>query len=80
MRKTNNGSPGFLDVDVFRTEFGIVSEKAIYSVFQKTFNIPMREMYKYKFQECVKRLRDFKQPGWNKGGLKNNSTIKIISN
>jgi hypothetical protein len=48
----------FKQVDVYRPSFGLISEKAVYDVFQSTFKIPKHEMRKYSFQKCVKALRE----------------------
>jgi len=47
----------YLDVDVFRAEFGPVSEKAVYDVFQTLFKVEKHNMRKYSFSHCVTALR-----------------------
>lgn len=47
----------FLEVDVWRAEFGPVSERAIYDIFSQKFNIEPHNMQKYSFQHCVNSLR-----------------------
>ena len=62
MTKANKKKPRkkFLDVDVFRAKFGPISEKAVYEVFQTTFNIEPHNMKKYSFPQCVQALRKHK--------------------
>jgi hypothetical protein len=50
----------YLDVDVFRSKFGPVSEKAVYDVFQTTFKVESHNMKKYSFSHCVEALRRYK--------------------
>lgn len=54
----------FLEVDVWQTQFGIVSEKAVYDVFQQKFNIESHNMRKYSFQHCVNSLRKLEKPDY----------------
>ena len=50
----------FIDVDPFRSQFGPVSEQAIYDVYRSTFKIENRNMHKHSFQKCVTALRRYK--------------------
>jgi hypothetical protein len=50
----------YKDVDVFRSTFGPVSEKAVYDVFQTTFKVEKHNMRKYSFSHCVQALRKHK--------------------
>lgn len=47
----------YLDVDVFRSTFGPVSEKAVYDCFQTLFKVEKHNMRKYSFSHCVTALR-----------------------
>jgi hypothetical protein len=60
IKKVRRPRQMYKDVDVFRTKFGPVSEKAVYDVFQTTFNIEKHNMRKYSFSHCVTALRKHK--------------------
>jgi len=60
IKKVKKERQMFLDVDVFRSSFGPVSEKAIYDVFQTTFNVQKYNMKNYSFSHCVESLRKYK--------------------
>ena len=52
----------FVAVDVWRSKFGPVSERAIYDVYAQKFNVEQHNMKKYSFQQCVNALRKLDNP------------------
>mgnify|MGYP003636529631 CR=1 FL=1 len=52
----------FLAVDVWRSQFGPVSEKAIYDVFSTMFNVEIYNMKRYGFSHCLNALRRAEDP------------------
>lgn len=52
----------FLQVDVWKKEFGPVAVRAVYEVFQTKFKIESHNMKKYKFNVCVDQLRALEDP------------------
>tara|TARA_R110000772_G_scaffold101363_1_gene201814 strand:+ start:23 stop:373 length:351 start_codon:yes stop_codon:yes gene_type:complete len=52
----------FLEVDVWRSQFGPVSEKAVYDVFSTKFNIESYNMKRYSFSHCLNALRRLEDP------------------
>jgi hypothetical protein len=53
---------GFLDVDVWQSNFGPVSVKAIYSIFADKFGIKSDAKEKHTFSHCVNSLRRLEDP------------------
>ena len=47
----------FLEVDVWRSQFGPVSVKAIYDIYCQKFRVDTRNKNRYSFQHCVNSLR-----------------------
>lgn len=54
----------FLEVDVWRKEFGPVSVRAIYDVFAQKFDIKTEDMKNYQFPDCVNALRKLEDPNY----------------
>lgn len=54
----------FLAVDVWRSKFGKISEKAIYEIYASTFGISQENMKKKTFTECVNGLRSYENPDY----------------
>lgn len=54
----------FIDVDVWRSQFGIVSERAIYDIYAQRFNVELHNMKKYSFPHCVNALRKLEDPDY----------------
>lgn len=52
----------FLAVDVWQTQFGPVSERAVYDVYAQKFNVESHNMRKYSFPDCVNSLRKLEDP------------------
>lgn len=52
----------FIAVDVWQTQFGPVSERAVYDVFAQTFGIETHNLKKYSFPDCVNALRKLEDP------------------
>lgn len=52
----------FLEVDVWKKEFGPVAVRAVYEVFQTKFNVERHNMKKYSFSHCVDELRALEDP------------------
>ena len=55
---------GFREVDVWQSEFGQVSERAVYDVFALKFNVEKSKMSKYSFSHCVEALRKLEDPDY----------------
>ena len=51
----------FLDVDVFATSFGPIAERAVYDVYQTTFEVEDHNMRKHSFSHCIQALRRHKK-------------------
>jgi len=47
----------FLEVNVWQTQFGQVSVKAIYDIYSQKFNVEKHNMKKHSFSHCVNALR-----------------------
>lgn len=54
----------FLAVDVWRSQFGPVSVKAVYDVFQTKRKIETHNLKKFSFSECVNYLRGLEDPDY----------------
>ena len=52
----------FIAVNVWRSQFGPVSERAIYDIYAQKFNIELHNMKKYSFPHCVNALRKLEDP------------------
>tara|TARA_R110000851_G_scaffold258259_1_gene410683 strand:- start:530 stop:739 length:210 start_codon:yes stop_codon:yes gene_type:complete len=61
IKKVKKTRQMYLDVDVFRSKFGPVSEKAVYDVFQTTFKVESHNMKKHSFSHCLQALRKHKR-------------------
>lgn len=66
MSKTHIGN--FIDVDVWRTQFGSTSVSAIFSVYSKRFGVSPKTMKhdqrRYSFQHCLNALRKLENPSY----------------
>lgn len=54
----------FLAVDVWQTQFGPVSETAIYDVYSTKFKVEQHNMKNYTFSHCVNALRKLEDPDY----------------
>jgi hypothetical protein len=54
----------FLEVDVWRSQFGQVSVRAIYDVFSTAFGIEPQNMKKYTLSQCINALRRLEDPDY----------------
>ena len=54
----------FLAVDVWRSEFGPVSVRAVYDVFQAKRKIKTQDLWNYSFSDCVNYLRKLEDPDY----------------
>lgn len=54
----------FIAVDVWQSQFGPVSERAVYDIFSQKFNIETHNMRKYSFPHCVNALRKLEDPDY----------------
>ena len=52
----------FIAVDVWRSQFGPVSERAIYDIYSQKFNVEIYNMKKYSFSHCLNALRLLEDP------------------
>jgi len=52
----------FVAVDLWRSQFGPVSVKAIYDVYSQKFNVELSNMKNYSFQRCINALRKLEDP------------------
>lgn len=58
----NKGSrKRFIAVNVWQTEFGPVSERAIYDIYAQKFGVELHNMKKYSFTHCVTALRKLEE-------------------
>ena len=63
------GRRKFLAVDVWRNEFGSVSQTAIFDVYMTAFKVKQDNMYKHPFNKCVEALRKLENPEYETGDL-----------
>ena len=56
-KKNKKQRKRFLAVDVWRSQFGPVSVRAIYDVYAQKFNVEMHNMKNYSFSQCINALR-----------------------
>ena len=54
----------FLAVDVWRAEFGPVSVRDVYDVFQTKRGIETHNLKNYSFSDCVNYLRSLEDPDY----------------
>lgn len=52
----------FIAVDVWRSEFGQVSVRAIFDVYAQKFNVETHNMRNYSLQHCINALRLLEDP------------------
>ena len=52
----------FIEVNVWRNQFGPTSVRAIYDVFSTKFKIETHNMRNYSFSDCVNALRRSEDP------------------
>lgn len=74
VRKKKKARKKFIAVDVWRSQFGPVSERAIYDIYAQKFNVELHNMRKYSFPHCVNALRKLEDPTYEAPGYggKNN--------
>ena len=65
-RRKKNKKPRkrFIAVDVWRSQFGPVSVRAIYDVYAQKFNVETHNMKNYSFSDCVNGLRKLENPDY----------------
>lgn len=54
----------FVAVDVWQSEFGPVSVRAVFDVYAQKFNVETYNMKKYSFSQCVNALRGLEDPDY----------------
>jgi hypothetical protein len=54
----------FIAVDVWRSQFGPVSVRAIFDIYRQKFNVEIHNMKDYSFQDCVNGLRKLENPDY----------------
>ena len=54
----------FAGVDVWRSQFGPVSVRAIFDVYSQRFNVEIHNMKKYSLQHCIDALRKLEDPDY----------------
>jgi hypothetical protein len=57
-----NSKKSFIAVDVWRSQFGPISVRAIYEIFARTFSIEPSQMKDYKLPQCIDALRKLEDP------------------
>jgi hypothetical protein len=62
VKKAKKARKKFLEVDVWRSQFGPVSERAVYDIYSQKFNVESHNMKKYSFPHCVNALRLLENP------------------
>lgn len=68
---------GAIAVDVFQTHFGKISERAIYTVYAKTFGVNDKNMETKTFSECVNALRRHQDPDYTNPTDQSVSAVSI---
>jgi len=63
-RKPKKSKGKFIDVDIWRAEFGPVSVKAILEIYRIKYNIAPRNLSKHPFSEIVNTLREAADPNY----------------
>lgn len=58
----------FVAVNVWQTQFGPVSERAVYDIYSQKFNVELYNMKKYSFPHCVNALRKLEDPTYQAPG------------
>lgn len=66
MSKKKSKSIGFVDVDLYQKVFGDVSVKAIFSIYQREFEVSSFGMSTKTFSDCLYALRKLKTTNKNK--------------
>lgn len=83
MGTTNTNQTGatkqhkFIDVDVFQTHFGIMSERAVLAIYAEKFGISQKNMKGIDFAICVNALRKLKDPDYV--APTNQSTKQVVT-
>lgn len=54
----------FIAVDVWRSQFGPVSVRAIFDIYRQKFNVEEYNMKNYSFQHCINALRKLEDPDY----------------
>lgn len=56
----------FKAVDVWRSQFGPVSERAIRDVYAQRFNVKINNVKDYSLSHCINALRKLEDPEYEK--------------
>jgi len=62
--KNKKAKKRFIAVDVWQTEFGPVSVRAVYDVYAQKFNVELHNVQKNSFQHCINALRSLEDPDY----------------
>lgn len=63
-KKKSRTKRRFVGVDVWRSQFGPVSVRAIFDIYSQKFNVEQHNMKNYSFQHCVNALRKLEDPNY----------------
>jgi hypothetical protein len=79
-KKKNKGSQKkqFLAVDVWRSQFGVISVKAIYEIFSAKFGVDQSKIRDYSFTHCVNALRRLEDPTYKDPVNKSHSDVEFV--
>ena len=79
-KKKNKGSQKkqFVAVDVWRSQFGVISVKAIYEIFSAKFNVDPSKLRDFTFSHCVNSLRRLEDPTYKDPINKSNSDFDFV--
>jgi len=61
-RKKQKNKKRFLEVDIWRKQFGPVSVKAIYDIYCQKFGVEKYNINKYSLTHCINALRKLENP------------------
>lgn len=79
--KSETGKPakskGYIAVDVWRKQFGRISESAIKFIYQEKFGISDENMKKKDFSEMVNALRRLEDPDYTAPTDKSISKVNV---
>lgn len=51
----------FIAVDLYQTSYSPISVKAIFEIYSRKFNVPIKETHKISFRDCVEKLRELEK-------------------
>lgn len=64
INKKRRSKSRFIAVDIWQKEFSQISVRAIFDVYEKSFNADQDQMKKVSFSHCVNSLRRLEKPNY----------------